>query len=184
MGKFFFVSLWVLVGLAVALFFPIYLETDAHYDMNRRKLAFAVYAYKILPIFGGYLATYTGGLAVHISKKKAILIPYSKVNNERKKFSFFKTFRLKSFILTTESGAEYLFLTAIAQIALRTLFFITGGEKKGVKNNLWLTDGDVLRISLNSVFYFNLFILVKSFLKFCKEKIKELCRKKIKKSTR
>ncbi len=165
------------------LFFPIYLEADAHYDMNRRKFAFAVYAYKILPIFGGYAATYNGGIALHISKKRAILIPYSKVNDERKKFSIVKTFRLKSFILTTESGAEYLPLTATAHSLLRTLFFITGGKKEGVENNLWLTDGDVLRVSLNSLVYFNLFILLKSFFKFCKEKIRILWQKKTKKLT-
>ncbi len=165
------------------LFFPIYLETDVHYDMNRRKFAFAVYAYKCIPIIGGYVATYSGGFAVHVSKKKAILIPYNRVNSERKKFSFIKTFRVKSFILTTEVGAEYLVLTAIVHSLLRMLFFITGGEKEGVENNLWLTDGDILRISLNSLVYFNLFILLKNFITFCKEKIRILCQKKRKKLT-
>ncbi len=172
------------LGIAAILFFPIYLETDAHYDVNRRKFAFAVYAYKLIPLVGGYVATYTGGLAVHLSKKRAILVPYSKLNSERKRFSFVKTFRLKSFILTTESGAEYLPLTAIAHGVLRTVFFIQGGDKKGVENNLWLTDGDTLRISLNCLIYFNLFILLKNFIKFCKEKMQSICRKKIKKSTR
>ena len=169
--------------LAAILFFPIYLEMDAHYDMNRKKLAFAVYLYKVIPIIGGYVATYPGGIALHVSKKKAILIPYTQLNSERKKFSIFKTFRLKSFNLTTESGAEYLFITSLAHAFLRTAFFIKGGKKEYIENNLWLTDGDELRISLNCLIYFNLYILLKSFLKFCKEKIQILCRKKIKKST-
>ena len=71
MGRLFF-----FVGILFAvLFFPIYLETDAHYDMNRRKLGFAVYAYKKLPLIGGYVSTYRGGIAFHISEKKAILLP-------------------------------------------------------------------------------------------------------------
>ncbi len=182
MGRLFFYTL-IAAGVFLLLFFPIYVETDAHYDMNRRKFAFAVYLYKAVPVIGGYVATYAGGLALHVSKKKAILIPYSKMNSERKKFSFVKTFRLKSFRLTTESGAEYLPLTAAAHSLLRTLFFIIGGEKEDVENNLWLTDGDVLRISLNCLLYFNLFILLKNFIKFCKEKIRILWQKKIKKST-
>ncbi len=182
MGRLFFYALVPLL-VAFILFFPIYVEMDAHYDMNRRKLAFAVYAYKVLPVFGGYIATYKGGLALHVSKKKAILIPYSKLNSERKRFSFIKTFRLKKFLLTTESGAEYLFLTALAHGVLRTVFFVKGGKKEKIENNLWLTDGDVLRVSLNCLIYFNLFILLKNFIKFCKEKIRLLCRKKIKKST-
>ncbi len=179
MGRLLFL-LWILVGVAVLLFFPIYLETDAHYDVNRRKFAFAVYAYKKIPIIGGYVATYEGGLAMHVSKKKAVLIPYRQLNSERKKFSFVKTFRLKSFILTTETGAEYLPLTAVAHTVLRTVFFINKGEKERIENNVWLTDGDVLRLSLNCLIYFNLFILLKNFIKFCKEKLIVLWQKKIK----
>ncbi len=181
MGRF-FLFLRTAAILAAILFFPIYIKTDAHYDVPRRKLAFLIYVYKI-PVFGGYIATYVGGLAMHVSKKKAILIPYSKVNNERKKFSFVKTFRLKSFVLTTESGAEYLPLTAVAHSVLRTYFFIKGGEKEGIRNNLWLTDGDVLRLSLRCLLYFNLFILLKNFITFCKEKLRILWLKKTKKST-
>ena len=70
MGRLFF-----FVGILFAvLFFPIYLETDAHYDMNRKKLGFAVYAYKKLPIIGGYVSTYRGGIAFHISEKKEIKV--------------------------------------------------------------------------------------------------------------
>ena len=169
--------------LAAILFFPIYLETNAHYDMNRKKFAFSVYLYKHIPIIGGYVATYPGGIALHVSKKKAILVPYKQLNSERKRFSIMKTFRLKEFNLTTESGAEYLFITSAAHALLRTAFFIKGGKKEYIENNLWLTDGDELRISLNCLLYFNLFILLKSFFKFCKEKILLLCRKKMKKST-
>ncbi len=183
MGKLFFCFLAVFI-IILLLFFPIYIETDAHYDMNRRKFSFAVFAYKFIPLVGGYAATYPGGIALHITRKKAILIPYAQMESERKKFSFVKTFQLKSFILTTETGAEYLPLTAIGHVVLRTIFFIKGGNKKGIENNLWLTNGDVLRISLNCLIRLNLFILLKSFLKFCKEKIKILWQKKIKKLAR
>ncbi len=180
MGRlFFFVAFGVSLGLAV-LFFPIYLQTNAHYDMNRRIFCFSVNAYSKIKIIGGYATTYPGGVALHVSKKKAFLLPYAQINDKRKKFSFTKAFRLKSFVLTTESGAEYLFLTALAQAVLRLIFFIKGGKKEGVENNFWLADGDVLRISLQSIVYFNLFILLRAFITFCKEKIIELCRKKMK----
>lgn len=63
--------------LAVLLFFPIFLEADVHYDMNRKKFGFALYAYKVIKLIGGYVTTYPGGIALHISPKKAILKPYS-----------------------------------------------------------------------------------------------------------
>lgn len=90
--------------LAVLLFFPIFLEADVHYDMNRKKFGFALYAYKVIKLIGGYVTTYPGGIALHISPKKAILKPYSGMDSERKRFSFTKAFRIVSFSLTTGNG--------------------------------------------------------------------------------
>lgn len=171
----------LLLLIPILLFFPIIFETDSHYDMNRRKFGFAIYAYKFLKVFGGYVATYSGGLALHISDKKAILIPYSQIDSERKRFSFMRSFKIRSFVLTTETGAEYILPVALIHTILRTFFFIKGGKKEKVENNLWLTDGDVLRVSLNCVVSFNLLILLGSFLKFIKEKMKQIWQKKIKK---
>ena len=165
------------------LFTPIYLHMNAHYDMNRKKLAFTTNAYRAIKLIGGYVATYKGGVAVHISKKKAILIPYTEMEGERKRFSFLKTFRLKSLSLTTETGAEYLFQMALLQILFRVYFFLQGGQKEKLENNLWLTDGDVLRISANIVLRFNIYIILRNIIMFLKEKIKTLWQKKIKKST-
>lgn len=172
----------ILSLVVLLLFLPIIIEIDAHYDMNRKKFAFAVYLYKKLKIVGGYVGIYPGGIALHISDKTAKLIPYSQLNSERKRFSFMRTFRLVAFTLTTETGAEYLLPIATAHTFLRAYFFIRGGDKEKIENNLWLTDGDVLRISLNSVIYFNLFILLCNLIKFIKEKIQILWQKKTKKS--
>ena len=80
MGGLFFFACIVLIVLTI-LFFPIYLETDAHYDLNRKKLGFAVYAYKKIPVVGGYVSTYKGGIAFHITDKKAILVPYKQMDS-------------------------------------------------------------------------------------------------------
>ncbi len=182
MGKLFFFVLILLIVCAI-LFFPIYAETNAHYDMNRRKLALGIYLYKFLRIFGGYLATYSGGMAFHVSKKKAIIIPYSQVNKERKRFSVFRTFHLKSVYLTIETGAEYLLAMATIQKVLETYFTIKNTRAGLYYGVLWLNHGDFLRISLQFTVYFNLFILLRFAYKLLKEKIKRLCRKKMKNST-
>ncbi len=179
MGK----LLFILLGITILLFFPFYLETSVHYDVNKRKFAFSLELYKIFKILGGYIATYTGGLAVHLSKKKAILVPYSDIQKEGERFSFVKTFRLKSFILTTETGAEYLLPVSLGHALLRTYFFIKGGKKENIENNLWLIEGDVLRISLHCILFFNIFILICNLFKFLKEKLLLLWQRKTKKST-
>ncbi len=175
--------LFVIIGVMILLFFPFYLESNVHYDVNRRKFAFSFELYKVIKIVGGYVATYPGGIAVHLSKKKAVLVPYADIQKEGKRFSFMRTFRLKSFNLTTETGVEYFLPIATAHAFLRTYFFIKGGKKEDIQNNLWLIDGDVLRISLHSILFFNIFILLCSLFKFLKEQIKIIWQKKIKKST-
>ncbi len=183
MSRLFFWLAVCVFALSFLLFFPIVLEGDAHCDVNRKKLGFAVYLYKFLKIVGGYVDTYTGGIAVHVSEKKAFLIPYKQLNSERKRFSFVKTFRLIAFRLNTETGAEYILPVSLGQTVLRAYFFAMGGNREKIENNLWLTDGDVLRISLNCVIYFNLYIVLKNLFKFLKEKIKILWQKKLEKST-
>ena len=184
MGRslFFWFNIVNAVMTVVQIFLPIPLKVNAHYDMNRRKFAFSIYLFGFLRILGGYVATYKGGLAVHISKKKAILLPYSQINSERKKFSFLRTFRLKSIVLTTETGAEYLLPMALTHTCVRTYFILKGGKKEKIEQNLWLTDGDVLRISSTVVVHFTIFMLLQQLLKFLKGKF-ILWQKNSKKST-
>lgn len=184
MGRslFFWFNIINAVMTVAQIFLPIPLKANAHYDMNRRKFAFSIYLFGFLRIFGGYVATYNGGLAVHISKKKAILLPYSQINSERKKFSFLRTFHLKSIVLTTETGSEYLLPMALAHTGVRTYFMLKGGKKEKIEQNLWLTDGDILRISSTVVVHFTIFLLLKQLLKYFKGKLK-IWQKNTKKST-
>lgn len=182
MGKFFFSNpIFIVVGIGILLlFFPVYLTLDGYYDLNRRKIAFAVRAYKSIKLFGGYIATYVGGIAIHLSKKKAVIIPYMQLNTERKRFSFMRAFHLKSCLLTTETGAEYIPLTTLAHTLTRAYYTAKGGKIEGVKNRSWITNGDVLKIALRFTVSFNLFIVLKTFLAFLKEKLKGLWLKKVK----
>ena len=183
MDRLFFILFWVSLSVILLLYFPIYIKTDAHYDMNGRKFAFSIAAFNVIKLLGGYIATYKGGLALHVSPKKAILIPYSDLNSERKRFSIVRTFRLKVLNMTVETGPEYLIAVSTVQVIFRVFFFALGGKKEKIENNLWLTDGDNLRVSVNFTVRFNLFILLRNFLKYLKERIKSLWLKKIKKST-
>jgi len=183
MGRFFLYAFIIVLSILCLLFLTIYLETDGHYDMNGRKLIFSVRAYKAFKLIGGYIATYPGGLALHVSPKKAILIPYSDMDKERKRFSIVRTFRLKVLNLTVETGAEYLMPTALAQTFFRIVFMVLGGKKEKIENNLWLVEKDILRVSLNFIVRLNVFMLLCNFIKYLKEKVKLLCQTKMRKST-
>ncbi len=168
--------------ITTLLFFPFILETDVYYDMNRKKLGVALFLYKFIKITGGYIGTYPGGIAWHVSSKRAVLLPYSRLDSERKRFSFMKTFRLLSLRITTETGAEYILPVGIAQTVLRAWLIFKLGSLQRVENSVWLTDGDTLRVAVNSVVYFNILMLLLAFLKFLKEKWRHLWNKGMKKS--
>lgn len=182
-GSFFFITIASIIFMIFLFFVPISIKISAHYDMNRKKFCFVVYLFSFLKIVGGYIATYRGGFAVHLTEKKAFLLPYSQVNSERKRFSFINAFRWHAFEITTETGAEYLLPITAAHALSRIIFFAKGGKKEKIENNLWLLDSDVLRISLALTMQFTMFIIVKNILIFLKEKINKLWQKKMKKST-
>ena len=183
MDRFFFILLGVSLSIILLLFFPIYLKADGHYDMNGRKLTFSISLYRFFRVFGGYIATYKGGLAMHVSPQKAILIPYKDLNRERKRFSIMRAFHLHKINLTVETGAEYLLPSATIHGILRTIFFLLGGKKEKIENNVWLVDGDVLRVTMNFTIRFNLFILLIKAIITIKEQIKQVWLRKIKNST-
>lgn len=178
MSRFF---LWFGISLLlfILIFFPIVTEIDAHFDIREKKVGFSIFFYRLFKIFGGYINTYPGGIAMHLSRKKAILFPYRNMKEDGKRFSFFKSVKPIYTRITTETGVEYLLpITAI------TLFLqaISLTKKPKIENNLWLTDGDVLKISARVAFYFSLYTLLCNFIKFLKEKITLLWRKNTKKS--
>lgn len=170
------------LGLATLLFFPFVLETDVYYDMNKRKLGFSLYLFKFVKIIGGYIGTYAGGIAWHVSQKRAILIPYIRLESERKRFSFMKTFKMLSLRLNTETGAEYMLPVSIAHTVLRAWFLLKFGSTEQLENNFWLTDGDTLRIAFNSVVFFNIAMLLVVFFKFLMAKWRFIWNKGMKKS--
>ncbi len=120
---------------------------------------------------------------MHVSPKKAFLFPFNRMNDDRKKFAFVKTFRLIRLRVTTETGGEYLLPAMFASAIIRGYLQIKAQYLHNVKTNVWLTDGDTLRVSGNWLLFFNLFILIKNFFIFVKEKMIILWRKKTEKST-
>lgn len=172
----------IFIIITVLLFLPILIEGSFYYDMNRKKYAFTLRIFRI-KILGGYFTAYPGGLAMHVSQKKAFLFPFKRMNDDRKKFAFVKTFRLLRFHLTTETGAEYLLPSLLLSSGIQAYLRMKARYMLNIQTNVWLTDGDTLRIAGNWLLFFNVFILIKNFIIFLKEKTVILWRKKTEKST-
>lgn len=169
MSNFFWPIFWVLVIVSL-LFVPFYIETDVYYDLKSSKLTFYLCLFNFIKLFGGYITTYKEGIALHVKKGKAILLPYKSLNDTRKKYSFTSSFHLVSVATTIESGVEHLgYILPIKR--LTESVFVLRNSQKGVFR-LWVKNGDTLKISAKIVVYFTILILIKQFILFIKEKIK------------
>ena len=170
---------WIII---ILLFVPVLVSGNFHYDMNRKKYAFVIRLYAI-KIIGGYITIYPGGVALHVSKNKALVFPYKSMNDDTKRFSFIKLFRLLRLELTTETGAEYLISVWTISTLLKVYLYKKARYLQSINTNIWLTNGDILRISGKWLAFFNLFMICKNLVLFVKEKINGLWRKKTEKST-
>lgn len=172
MGKSF---LWfgILFMVLLLLLFPVFLEVEAYYDLRSKKVGFCLLLYKKFRIFGGYIESYPGGIAVHTSPTKAYLIGYREIDEGRKKYPFKKHFTLKGISLHVTTGAEY-FLPFLALQKLKNIFVsIQPAYGELFKNRLWLVEGDefslAARISLRTNFY----IQIKAFIEYGIGRIKK-----------
>ncbi len=88
---------------AVFFFFPIFVYVDLYTDVGANKAYFAFNLF-FLRIFGGYGELRREGVAVHLTKKFALLIPYSKIFDPHRKRVLAKSLRLMSFRGVLEIG--------------------------------------------------------------------------------
>lgn len=153
------------------LFLPIPLSLRMQYDLNKRKFVFNANIYRFIKVFGGYLATYQGGLAVHTSQKKVLIFPYRKLYADRGRFSLMRIFTFKKVNLIIETGAEYLFFVGVLQKIFNFYFACKGEKRKYAVYDIWLADGDLLKASIEILLSFSLFKILQSYLKYLKGKI-------------
>ena len=167
----FFVALSVFIVLFL-LFVPIYIEVAFQYQLRDKKVAFAVYLFRKIKIFGGYFGVYPGGVAVHISKNKAILLPFSDKDGRKKRMSAFRLFKISSLSITTETGAQYLPLIMLFYAFLKGYYSWQGGKKQEYYSHVWLKNKDEFTVTLNATAKATLYMQCCALIHFIKEKIK------------
>ena len=162
MGEFFIISAFF--GTLLFLF-PLYVRVEAHLDVKENKCWFFVGLYRHIKVFGGYGQLENDGIALHITKKKAIFLPYAKLADTRKKFEITQGFQLMRFHQVVETGgADTIYgimLGAVSNAVAGSLFSIlqTKHPFLSLKNNLLLTNRAQLKITLESEVVFNGLVL-------------------------
>ena len=83
---------------------PIFVRVDAYVDARENKLWFSLSLYRFFRVFGGYAELRREGLVLHLTEKKAVIVPFAQMGSTRKKFEITKGFQLYSFHQIVETG--------------------------------------------------------------------------------
>lgn len=180
------------VAGAMLLLFPFFLSADLYTDFTKNKFFFSVYAFKIFRIAGGYMQSEKEGLVVHVSRKKAIFLPYAQMQNERKKFEITAGFQIVACKISLELGDEdfpaaAFFATAFLRVLSGTVFpaLQRGRDFLRLQSGILLRHGgDAAMLAVHLVTVFNLLTVGIALTKILLEAIINLWQKKRKKNIR
>lgn len=159
------------------IFFTIYLYTD----VRTKKCSFAFYVLHFIRLHGGYAQPYRGGVAFHLSDRKAVLLPLREMLGADKKFRILRGFRLFAYSHVFEVGSanspeKALLLAALVQSgsAVACGFVCSRRKCRSFKSDVLLHEGsDVLKLSQRAILIFNLLLLFSAAVKLLLRKIIE-----------
>lgn len=158
MGEFFVYSFFF--GMLLFLF-PVFFFTDIYVDVPENKCWFSLSLYKHFKIFGGYAQLEPDGIALHLTKKKAVFVPYAQMTDTRKKFEITKGFQLWRFHQIVETGGADtvygIFIAAVLQSASSAAFSVlqTKHPFLSLKNSTLLGEKTTVKITLEAALVFN-----------------------------
>lgn len=181
MGEFFVYSTFF--G-ALAFFFPVFLWLDVYADIRKNRVWFSLSTYRYLKLFGGYSQLDREGIAVHLTKKKAIFLPFDKMADTRKKFEITKGFQLWRFHQVVETGGSDtvygIFLAALIQsVSGGTFGYLkTKHPFLSLKNSTLLGEKPCLKLSFQTAVIFNGLVLTLAIVKKILEALINWIRKK------
>ena len=166
---------------AIVLLCPVFLSAQLFLDAGAKKCYFSFYLMRLIKVYGGYATLYDRGIAFHLTKRKAVLLPYAEILDTRKKFEITRGFYILAYSHVAEIGrradpAAALALCAGLQIASGFMAGYVFHRKKcaSFKTDVLMhEDKDCLKVSVRAVLPFNLLIVAIAALKIALRKLLE-----------
>lgn len=146
---------------ALLYFLPVFLFADVYLDVRENKCWFSLSLYKHFKIYGGYAQMEPDGIALHLTKKKAVFVPYAQMTDTRKKFEITKGFQLWRFHQIIETGGAEriygIFLATLFQSAIAAVFSVLQTQHPflSLKNSTLLVENPTLKVTLETALIFN-----------------------------
>lgn len=163
--------------------FPVFVSLDGYLDPAENRVWFSLSIFR-LRLFGGYAELKSDGIAVHLTKKKAVYVFYRQMADTRKKFEITKGFQLWKFHQIIETGGAQNPLSVLTAAAIRSagdaVFSVlqTRYPFLSLKNSILFENRPCLKITFQTTLIFNGLVVTIAITKKILEAIINWIRKK------
>lgn len=169
----------LLISIIIIFFiFPIFLTTYVYFDTSKMHTYFCLKIFSKIKILSGYIQFIKDGIAIHLTEKKAIIIPYLIKFDLQKTYKLAKEYNVTSFCSIIEYGNFDLIKNtkvAIVHNSINNLICPIIHDRKQylkIKNDLVLYNTNTKpKITIKFVLLFNLVSIISTLIKIILEKI-------------
>ena len=173
------IVLLAIIIIFIVLIFPIFLNLNFHYSMDAKKLFYQIKLFGFIKILGGYAQLIEEGVVIHLTKNKAIILPFSKIFDVRKKVEPLKDYHFIKLKTVTEIGvSDSAILPTVLSFSLSFIdkivcwFLYNFKSQLDVDNRFFVFEGvDRLEIFCKLDVVFNILMIIISAIKILTEKV-------------
>ncbi len=166
------------ITFIIFLILPIFLTTYVYFDASKMHTYFCLKIFSKIKILSGYIQFIKDGIAIHLTEKKAIIIPYLIKFDLQKTYKLAKEYNVTSFCSIIEYGNFDLIKNtkvAIVHNSINNLICPIIHDRKQylkIKNDLVLYNTNTKpKITIKFVLLFNLISIISTLIKIILEKI-------------
>ena len=178
-------AILILVSIII---FPIFINGDFHLSQDKLKLFYKIKVFGFITILKGYAEFIKEGIIIHLTKRKAIILPFENLFEVKRKVEPLKDYHLINFKLNVELGNEENILapltTAFIINYIYNYFKWFLHHKKPYFNsdiNIFVIDEkNVFEIFLKGTAVFNLLMILISLIKILAGKLINAFKQRIK----
>lgn len=162
----------------IVLIFPVFLTAYFYIDGNKKQLYFCLKIFSKIKILSGYIQFIKDGIAIHLTKKKAIIIPYLIKFDLQKTYKLAKEYNVIQFFSIIEHGNVDLiekYKISMLYSSINNLICPIIQYRKQylkIKNDLILYElNSKIKVTIKFVLVFNLISIISTIIKIILEKI-------------
>ena len=168
----------LVVLIYVLLIFPIFINIKLFFCKENKKLFFAINCF-MFTIIGGYVEQIKEGFAIHVTKNKAIIIPYKKVLGLKSSVKPLKDYHFIKLNMEIDIGNDD---NIVASLSIAYIINYVHAIIKGYINQIKpyvvfnqnvnvIENSETFNIKIDSLILFNLLMVLLSLVKIFVEKI-------------